>query len=575
MNTQAHFYMKKKRTGRLWWCVIVLPLIVMACSGKTLPRSSVAPASRKGLEKQFYFTEGLKYYELQDLSTANAFFREALRLDPACDACYYKLAEIYFYSGLPKEAAALCRSAVLLDSTNVWYRLLLGKSYAAGMDVDRAIAVFETVTKSNPQLTEAHYRLAALYAGKKQPAKALRQLDSMESRSGVSDETLLLRFEILQDMGEYEAALETLTALGQSTSDVRVFTMLGETCNNLNKDSLALSYFQKALDIDPAYAPALFGEADLHRRLQLFDAYFEKLYTLYANKGVPVEMKTEYLAALLKVKKFTAVFHPQLDTVFNILRTPPDSTVELLYGSFLIQSGKSDSALAVFKNTTRLFQTDTTAWETLLGFLYYRKAWDSLAVHASEALAVFPGQLNFIMLKAAALSQMKENREAIGLLEKTLATGKTTPEQALQIYSFLGDLYQADDNSKKAFQCYEKALAIDSANIPVLNNYAYYLSLSGKQLDRAYTMSQKTITAEPNNATYLDTFGWILYKLGKYIEAKAIFRHAMIYGGTDSAVILDHYANVLYALGEKDAAALYWEMSYKKEPDPLVKKKIQ
>jgi tetratricopeptide (TPR) repeat protein len=567
--------MKKQRMGQLWWCIIMLPVIAMACSGKTHPRSSMASEGRKELERQFYFTEGLKYYELQDLSTASAFFRQALRLDPDCDACYYKLAEIYFHSGLPKEAAAFCRSAVLLDSTNVWYRLLLGKAYAASRDVDRAIAVLETLTKSNSQLTEAHYRLAALYAGKKQSAKALQQLDSLENRNGVSEETLLLRFEILQDMGEYEAALETLTTLGQSTSDVRVFTMLGETYNNLNKDSLALLYFQKALDIDPAYAPALFGEADLHRRLQLFDAYFEKLYTLYANKDIPVEMKTEYLSALLKVSQFATVFHPQLDTVFGILRTPPDSAVELLYGSFLIQSGKGDSALAVFKSATQLFPTDTTAWETLLGFLYYRKAWDSLSVQASKALAVFPEQLNFIMLKTAALSQKKENREAIDLLEKTLAAGKTDADQTLQIYSFLGDLYQAEDNSKKAFHYYEKVLAIDSANIPVLNNYAYYLSLNGKQLDRAYLMSRKTITAEPNNATYLDTFGWILYKLGKYIEAKAIFRHAMIYGGTDSAVILDHYADVLYALGEKDAAVVYWEMSYKKDPDPLVKKKIQ
>lgn len=567
--------MKKTHTVHLLCCTIVLPVIMMACSGKANPYRSMPPESRKGLEKQFYFTEGLKYYELRDFSTASAFFRQALRLDPTCDACYYKLAEIYFQSGYPKEAAALCRSALALDSANVWYRVLLGKAYSANMDIDRAIAVFETIAKSHPQLTETHYRLAALYAGRKQPKKALQHLDSLESRSGASDETLLLRFEILQDMGEHEAALDMLTALGQNTSDVRIFTMLGETYNNLNKDSLALLYFTKALEMDSGYPPALFGEADLHRRLQRFDDYFQKLYTLYANKDIPVDMKTEYLAALLKVSKFQAVFRPQLDTVFTVLRTAsPHSTVESLYGNFLIQSGKKDSALTVFENATRLFSADTSAWETLLGYLYYLQRWDSLDVQAAKAIAVFPEQMNFVMLRTVALSQKKETRAAINLLEKTLAAAKNDAE-TLQIYSFLGDLYQEENNSKKAFQCYEKVLAIDSANIPVLNNYAYYLSLSGKQLDKAYAMSQKTITAEPNNATYLDTFGWILYKLGKFIEAKAIFRHAMIYGGTDSAVILDHYADVLYALGEKDAAVLYWEMSYKKDPDPLVKKKIQ
>jgi tetratricopeptide (TPR) repeat protein len=567
--------MKKKHTVRLWYCILVLPVIMAACSGKANPYRSMLPENRKGLEKQFYFIEGLKYYELHDLNAASALFRLALRADTTCAACYYKLAEIYFQSGFPKEAAALCRSAVALDSTNVWYRILLGKAYSADMDIDRAIATFESVAGSNPEFAETYYRLAALYAGRKQPEKALLQLDSLENRSGVMDETLLLRFEILQDMGNTEAVVETLAALGQSTSDVRIFAMLGETYNNLNQDSLALLYFTKALDIAPDYPPALFGEADLHRRLKLFDVYFQKLYTLYANEDIPVEMKTDYLAALLKVSQFVAAFSPQLDTVFTALRATPNSTASLLYGSFLIQSGKSDSALTVFENTTQLFPADTIAWETLLGFLYYRQLWDSLDVQTTKALAIFPEQMSFMMMRAVALSQKNETGAAIHLLEKTLAAGKHDAGQTLQIYSFLGDLYHTENNSKKAFQYYEKALAIDSVNVPVLNNYAYYLSLGGKQLDRAYAMSQKTITAEPDNATYLDTFGWILYKLGKFIEAKAIFRHAMIYGGTDSAVILDHYADVLYALGEKEAAILYWEMSYKKEPDPLVKKKIQ
>jgi hypothetical protein len=49
----------------------------------------------------------------------------------------------------------------------------------------------------------------------------------------------------------------------------------------------------------------------------------------------------------------------------------------------------------------------------------------------------------------------------------------------------------------------------------------------------------------------------------------------MIYGGNEQAVILDHYGDVLDALGEKDAALGYWEMSYRKDPNPEVKKKYR
>ena len=101
-------------------------------------------------------------------------------------------------------------------------------------------------------------------------------------------------------------------------------------------------------------------------------------------------------------------------------------------------------------------------------------------------------------------------------------------------------------------------MKVSPNNIYVLNNYAYYLSVTGKNLKKAYAMSKKTIEAEPDNATYLDTFGWILYLQGKALEAKPFFKHAMLYGGKDSAVIMDHYAEVLYALKDYDLAFVYW-----------------
>ena len=110
---------------------------------------------------------------------------------------------------------------------------------------------------------------------------------------------------------------------------------------------------------------------------------------------------------------------------------------------------------------------------------------------------------------------------------------------------------------------YDQTLKINPDYAPVLNNYAYYLSLEGKQLKKAYTMSKKTIEQEPDNATYLDTFAWILHLMGRDLEAKPFFKHAMLYGGKESAVILEHYAVVLEALGENDTAGVYRNMAGK------------
>ncbi len=41
------------------------------------------------------------------------------------------------------------------------------------------------------------------------------------------------------------------------------------------------------------------------------------------------------------------------------------------------------------------------------------------------------------------------------------------------------------DNKELAYESYETALKYNDKNINVLNNYAYYLSLDKKDLDRA------------------------------------------------------------------------------------------
>ena len=134
----------------------------------------------------------------------------------------------------------------------------------------------------------------------------------------------------------------------------------------------------------------------------------------------------------------------------------------------------------------------------------------------------------------------------------------------LRAWSTMGDIYYKLGEDKKAFKAYDNALKINPDYVYVLNNYAYYLSMQGKNLKKAHAMSRKAVEAEPDNSTYLDTFGWILYLQGKPAEAKSHFKKAMLYGGKDSPVVLDHYAEVLFALGEYDMAFVYWNLAKQK-----------
>jgi Flp pilus assembly protein TadD len=92
-----------------------------------------------------------------------------------------------------------------------------------------------------------------------------------------------------------------------------------------------------------------------------------------------------------------------------------------------------------------------------------------------------------------------------------------------------------------------------------LNNYAYYLSVEGQQLERALVMSTKAISLASSNATYLDTHAWVLYKLGRYAEARNVMRKALMLDTEADPTLMMHYGDILYALEEFYMAETYWQ----------------
>lgn len=52
---------------------------------------------------------------------------------------------------------------------------------------------------------------------------------------------------------------------------------------------------------------------------------------------------------------------------------------------------------------------------------------------------------------------------------------------------------------KQCYKAYDHSLRYDPDNAMVLNNYAYFLSLEGRELEKALTMSSRAICPTDNN----------------------------------------------------------------------------
>ena len=111
----------------------------------------------------------------------------------------------------------------------------------------------------------------------------------------------------------------------------------------------------------------------------------------------------------------------------------------------------------------------------------------------------------------------------------------------------------------------------------MLNNYSYYLSLRGDNLERAEELSARCNELEPDQANYQDTYAWILYKQGKFLQARDWLEKAVENGGGSNAVILEHLGDTHAKLNNITKALEFWNKAKENEKgdaSDLLNKKI-
>lgn len=532
--------------------------------------------SQKKKQAENSFFEILRQYQSEDPDKAIKTITGYLAKNPESDAACYYLSNLYLRKGDSKNALKYIEKACQIDTANYWYLVQTARLYTQERDYTKAAAIYDKIKKEYPQKTTLYDDLIELYVQQKDYAKAVEVIDEIEKIEGKNEATVLTRFNIEVYQGKADEARQMLEEYDKESGSPRSSTILGDLYLNSQNDSLAKYHYDKALSADPSYSPARFGISEYYRMKRQYDLYFENINPFLADSNIDPSMKVSYIKEILKNGQFVQTFLKQVDTMMQNIYTahPKDSSIAYEFAGYLYQTGNSEEAVKVLQTNILNYPNEENPYKQYLILLYYQELWDDLCREASYVLEKFPGSTDIMELKGIGLIKTDKPAEAIKVYKEIVKEEKGNPQATINPLAILGDLYYQTGNKKLAFEHYEKVLKLDPKNVPTLNNYAYYLSLEDKGLQRAYDMSKITIDEEPNNPTYLDTFAWILYKMEKYLEAKAIFKHAMLYGGKENADILDHYAETLFKLKEYDLAFIYWDQAKVIDPSLGIEEKI-
>ena len=441
-----------------------------------------------------------------------------------------------------------------------------GKAALEGFhDVD-GIRIYNNMLRFQGNNPENHRILAMLYSEKEQPFSAIIVLDSAEMRFGIHEAISPLKRQLLVATAQYDRALKQSEELiAADPYNIENYIIAAELYAHAQKDSLAMVNASSALytyhqQLDSTSVDVLDSLNDYYGRRNDHPNYLRTLVPLYASKRVPLQGKIENFKRLTSNIEYYKQYYGQLNQLaMTVAVTHPDDYEAMeLYTGHLITTGDMDRALEIYKSHVNDSVPRVEIFNTILDIESFKKRADSVEYYTRRAMERFPDRAEFILRRGTYYLVNHQYRKAEEAFVEAL---KRIDSDSLRgaTLSMIGDAQYSDNRHKAAFRSYEKALKLLPDDAGLLNNYSYFLSEKGRDLERALEMSSRAIEISRNNSTYLDTYAWILYKLGRYDEAKKAMRQAIALDQTQSEVLMCHYGDILHALGENFMARIYWE----------------
>lgn len=515
------------------------------------------------LRSVYLYTEGLKSLLLDNNpSGAVERFRKSLALDSLSAATYFQLAAAQVMTNADS-ALAYGEKAVALDTTNTVYRNQLGQILVLNGRYAEAMKLYEKLLAEDPQNPNNYRMLAALYDNDQQPFTAIVLLDSAEYKLGRIPELAAYKQQLLMDVKLYDRAInETLSLIDDDPFEVSNYVILGDLYSMTNKDSLAVVNYQKAMQLDSTNMQALASQLDFYHRHGRNMEYLSVMRKVFEADNIPVDAKVQLFGDITANTDYYRENYITINSLAELLQTKYSDNGDIveLYATHLIRSGKMDLALALYKTHIEAGHNDKESYYYVLDMESYLQRPDSVEKYVNQALALYPQSCELYMRKGVSEQNMNRTKEALKSYKEALKVAETDSVRSL-VMTTIGDLYYSENNPKKCFAYYDKALRLDSDNASLLNNYAYFMSESGTVNEKTLAMSEKACQLTPNNATYLDTQGWILYLLGRKEEAKKIMRQAISFDKTNSSVLSLHYGDILFETGDHFMAEYYWKQA--------------
>lgn len=563
---------------KIGWLFVTV-LMLTSCGGirsvrtaKTTAKADGASLMKETLlsaEQQrkydYFFLEAMRMKGKNEYDAAFGLLQHCLDINPTASSALYEISQYYmFLRQMPQGQVAL-EQAVAFAPDNYWYSQGLVSLYQQQNELDKAAALLEKMVARFPSKQDPLFSLLDIYSRQEKYNDVISTLNRLEKRLGKNEQLSMEKFRIYLQMKDDKKAFQEIESLVQEyPMDMRYQVILGDVYLQNGKKQEAYDAYQKVLAVEPDNPMALFSMASYYEQTGQKELYQQQLDTLLLNKKVTSDTKISVMRQVIaENEQSSAKDSTQVIALFDRMmkQDMDDPQIPMLYSQYLLSKNMEQEAVPVLEQVVDLDPTNKAARLMLVSAAVKKEDYKQIIKVCEPGIEATPDALELYYYLAIAYHQAEQGDSVLSVCNRALEhiTPDTRKEVISDFYSIMGDIYHTKKQMTEAYAAYDSALVYNPSNIGALNNYAYYLSVERRDLDKAEEMSYKTVKAEPNNSTYLDTYAWILFEKGNYAEARIYIDNAMKNDGEKSDVIVEHCGDIYFMTGDAEGALKYWK----------------
>ncbi|MBS6550133.1 MAG: tetratricopeptide repeat protein [Bacteroides sp.] len=563
---------------KIGWLFVTV-LMLTSCGGirsvrtaKTTAKADGASLMKETLlsaEQQrkydYFFLEAMRMKGKNEYDAAFGLLQHCLDINPTASSALYEISQYYMFLRQVPQGQVALEQAVAFAPDNYWYSQGLVSLYQQQNELDKAAALLEKMVTRFPSKQDPLFSLLDIYSRQEKYNDVISTLNRLEKRLGKNEQLSMEKFRIYLQMKDDKKAFQEIESLVQEyPMDMRYQVILGDVYLQNGKKQEAYDAYQKVLAVEPDNPMALFSMASYYEQTGQKELYQQQLDTLLLNKKVTSDTKISVMRQVIaENEQSSAKDSTQVIALFDRMmkQDMDDPQIPMLYSQYLLSKNMEQEAVPVLEQVVDLDPTNKAARLMLVSAAVKKEDYKQIIKVCEPGIEATPDALELYYYLAIAYHQAEQGDSVLSVCNRALEhiTPDTRKEVISDFYSIMGDIYHTKKQMTEAYAAYDSALVYNPSNIGALNNYAYYLSVERRDLDKAEEMSYKTVKAEPNNSTYLDTYAWILFEKGNYAEARIYIDNAMKNDGGKSDVIVEHCGDIYFMTGDVEGALKYWK----------------